>query len=306
MPEVAKIVNRTTVVRSMTHPYPVHGIAYATSGLPDPGGIRELSPRDPAHWPFIGSVVDYLEEQHASGKPPSLPTNLALPWPLSTRRSNQPHRAGPYGGFLGPGFDPVWTEFRGEGTKTFTQENRGVVEKFKDPYGGIRPDGRFEISMGDERDEPLTLDRLDRRRSLLEQLDRARAHLESAPKPSFDRYRRMAYSLLNSDRLRTALDLQRESVRLRESYGMTLFGQAALTARRLVEAGSRFVTVFWDEYGLAGTGWDTHYQHYPRMKNELCPTSTAPIAGLIGPGPPRHARGDAVVLHQRARPHAAS
>src|ERR1700722_19432512 len=62
LPEIAKIVNRTTVVRSMVHPYPVHGIAYATSGLPDPGGIRELSPRDPEHWPFIGSVVDYLEE----------------------------------------------------------------------------------------------------------------------------------------------------------------------------------------------------------------------------------------------------
>src|ERR1700722_10755955 len=69
LPEIAKIVNRTTVVRSMVHPYPVHGIAYATSGLPDPGGIRELSPRDPEHWPFIGSVVDYLEERRRAGKP---------------------------------------------------------------------------------------------------------------------------------------------------------------------------------------------------------------------------------------------
>jgi hypothetical protein len=39
---------------------------------------------------------------------------------------------------------------------------------------------------------------------------------------------------------------------------MTLFGQSTLTARRLVEAGGRFVSVFWDEFGLAGTGWDTH------------------------------------------------
>ena len=50
---------------------------------------------------------------------------------------------------------------------------------------------------------------------------------------------------------------------------MTLFGQAALTARRLVEAGGRFITVFWDEFGLAGTGWDTHWDHFPRMKDEL-------------------------------------
>ena len=91
----------------------------------------------------------------------------------------------------------------------------------------------------------------------------------------------MAYSLLTSDRLRTALDLERESVRVRESYGMTLYGQAALAARRLVEAGSRFVSVFWDEYGLADSAWDTHYQHYPRMKNELCPTFDRAYAGLL-------------------------
>ncbi len=62
LPQTAKVIDRTTVVRSMTHPYPVHGVAYATTGLPDPGGTREVSPRDPAHWPFIGSVVDYVEE----------------------------------------------------------------------------------------------------------------------------------------------------------------------------------------------------------------------------------------------------
>ncbi len=62
---------------------------------------------------------------------------------------------------------------------------------------------------------------------------------------------------------------------------MTVFGQAALAARRLVEAGSRFVTVFWDEYGVAGSGWDTHWDHYPRMKNELLPGLDRTLAGLI-------------------------
>jgi hypothetical protein len=281
LPEIAKVIDRTTVVRSMVHPYPVHGIAYATSGLPDPGGIRELSPRDPEHWPFIGSVVDYLEERRLAGKQQTVPNNLALPWPLSTRRSNQPHRAGPYGGFLGPGYDPIWTDFRGEGTKVFTQENRGVSQEFRDPYSGIKPDGRFEIASGEGADASLTLDRLDGRLSLLEQLDRSRRSLESKQKQGFERYRGMAYSMLTSDRLRSALDLQHESVRVRESYGMTLYGQAALVARRLVEAGSRFVSVFWDEYGLADSAWDTHYQHYPRMKNELCPTFDRAYSGLI-------------------------
>ena len=74
---------------------------------------------------------------------------------------------------------------------------------------------------------------------------------------SADRYRDMAYSLVGSAKVRTALDIGQEPRALRESYGMTLFGQASLAARRLVEAGSRFVTVFWDEFGLAGSGWDT-------------------------------------------------
>src|SRR5207247_9724061 len=148
-----------------------------------------------------------------------------------------------------------------------------------DPYAGIRPDCRFEVASGGE---PLTLDRLDRRRSLLEQLDRARRQLDTGmPGRSFDRYQGMAYTLLTSSRLREALDIRREPLAVRESYGMTLFGQAALIARRLVEAGGRLVSVFWDEYGLADSAWDTHYQHYPRMKNELCPSFDRAYSGLI-------------------------
>ena len=209
LPRTAKVLDRTTVVRSITHPYPVHGIAYATTGLPDPRGTIEVSPRDPGHWPFIGSVVDRLADNRIPGRVPPVPNNLALPWPLSTRRTNQPHRSGPYGGFLGPAYDPVWTEFRGEGTRPFTQENRGVVQEFRDPYGGILPDGRFEISAGADSSDGLTLDRLDRRRSLLAQIDHCQRERDNDANRGFDRYRGMAYSLLTSDRLRNALDLRR-------------------------------------------------------------------------------------------------
>ena len=87
---------------------------------------------------------------------------------------------------------------------------------------------------------------------------------------------------------------------------MTLFGQGCLTARRLVEAGSRFVSVFWDEFGLAGSAWDTHWEHYPRMKNELMPGLDLRLSGLIsdldGRGP---AGRDAGAAAERARPDAA-
>jgi uncharacterized protein (DUF1501 family) len=91
----------------------------------------------------------------------------------------------------------------------------------------------------------------------------------------------MAFSLLGSEKLRQALDVRREPGKTRETYGSMLFGQGCLAARRLVEAGSRFVTVFWDEFGLAGSGWDTHWEHYPRMRNELMPGFDRGFSGLI-------------------------
>src|SRR5262249_27689651 len=141
-----------------------------------------------------------------------------------------------------------------------------------EPYMGITPESRFELADAIHLPADMTLDRLDRRRQLVEQFDRARRDLDrSQAGRGNDRHREMAYSLIRSSQIRTSLDLGREPLALRETYGMAIFGQAALAARRLVEAGSRFVTVFWDEYGLAGSGWDTHWDHYPRMKNELLP-----------------------------------
>lgn len=78
-------------------------------------------------------------------------------------------------------------------------------------------------------------------------------------------------SLLTSPRMRQALDVQQEPASTREGYGYTLFGQATLAGRRLIEAGSRVVTVFWDEYNLGNSAWDTHVFLVDRLKNELCP-----------------------------------
>src|SRR5262249_42674212 len=128
----------------------------------------------------------------------------------------------------------------------------------------------------------VTLDRLNRRRSLVEQFDQERSRFaRTAAGRNADHYRDVAYSLIGSEKIRTALDIGQEPRALREAYGMTLLGQASLAARRLGEAGSRFVTVFWDEYGLAGCGWDTHWDHYPRMREELLPGFDRALYGLI-------------------------
>jgi hypothetical protein len=282
LPLLARVMDRASVVRSVTHPYPIHGVAFATTAIPHIELAMELNPRDQAHWPYIGSVVDYVDGRAAAGSIPEVPRNLFLPWPFSTRRVGEVARAGPYGGFLGPSFDPVATEFVGEGTKPASKKLLTQTWDGMEPYRGVTPSSRFQLSAVSAPGPELTFDRLDRRRSLLEQLERARPLAEAAlDRGQLESQRAMAYSLLASDRLRRAFDLEQESGATRDLYGMTLFGQAALTARRLVEAGGRFVSVFWDEFGLAGTGWDTHDQHYPRMRDELLPGLDRTLSGLL-------------------------
>ena len=84
----------------------------------------------------------------------------------------------------------------------------------------------------------MTLDRFDRRRTLLEQFDSGRRDLEQslAGKP-LTRFQQTAFSMLTSPKISSALDVRGETHATRDLYGMTLFGQSCLAARRLIEAG---------------------------------------------------------------------
>lgn len=277
LPQMAKVMDRTTVLRSMTHPYPIHGVAFALTGVPTIDVAMELSPRDSRHWPFIGSVIEYVDAQRKaagaarSGPASTVPGNIVLPFQFSGQRVGEVPRAGPYAAFLGAQYDPVFTRFVGKATRGLAKKLTDKKYTDNDPYMGISPDSYFEVPAATHLQPEITLDRLNRRQSLLQQLEAGRRALAADAGGQLDRHQQMAFSLLTSDRLRNALDVRREPAEGRALYGDMLFGQACLAARRLVEAGSRVVTVFWDEYGLAGSGWDTHWQHYPRMRQELCP-----------------------------------
>jgi hypothetical protein len=291
LPNLARVMDRTTVIRSMTHPYPIHGVAFALTGVPSIDVAMELAPGDPRHWPFFGSVVEYVERmrhvQVGSGRKlsptqPAVPPNIALPFPFSSRRVGEVPRAGPYAAFLGSQFNPVWTDFVGQATKAFPKELAGMRFTDNDPYIGVGPESYFVIPSATDPQPGVTLDRLDRRRSLLVQLEHQRRALDrELADAALDRHQEMAFGLLNSRLLREALDVRREKSDVRDLYGHTLFGQGCLAARRLVEAGSRVVTVFWDEFGLAGDAWDTHHTHFARMKNALCPGLDQAWYGLI-------------------------
>jgi hypothetical protein len=280
LPRTARVMDRVTVVRSVTHPYPIHGVAFATTGTPAIDVAMELSPADPRHQPYIGSIVEYqLRRQGSLGL--NAVDNVFLPFPFSSQRTDESHRAGPYAAYLGGEYHPKWTEFVGEGTKTIVKARPGFSFQGKEPYLGCTPISTFRMSNTGVL-PGMSVDRLDRRRTLLEQFDALRGDLEQsvAGRP-LTRFQQTAFSMLSSPKIAQALDVRRESMETRNLYGMTLFGQSCLAARRLVEAGTRFVSVFWDEYGLAGDAWDTHFNHFPRMIDQLLPNFDLAYSGLI-------------------------
>jgi hypothetical protein len=188
-------------------------------------------------------VCEYLNDN------PELPAYVYMPCYLGWGQSIR--RPGPYAGFLGKRYDPLFTEC-----------NPHIDNPPDKPYHSQPLRGSPVIPNSTLRDG-VTIDRLNRRRTLLEQIDEQHAGFESTGKlTTFDRYQTQAWSLLTSSKVKAAFDLSREDPRLLDRYSRTLFGQSALIARKLVECGVRFINVTWDCYWerlqLSYECWDTH------------------------------------------------
>ena len=283
LPQIARIADRLTVVRSMTHEYPIHCCAYVMTGMPTYSIPLETSPRDPQQWPFMGSVVDYLDGRRSGTTSPSMPRNVGLPWRFCSKGSSS-DQAGPYAAFLGNSYDPFWTGFEGQGTVIVPKLNAdSQTEDVRDPHAGIEATGRFLLSDGCQLPQELSAKRFDARVHLLQQFDAKRPLMDRAAEiGNYNAQQQRAFSLIGSSRIREAMDVGREPYALRERYGISLFGQSCLAARRLVEAGARFVSVFWDPFGPHGASvWDTHSNHFPRLRNYLLPVFDQSYSALI-------------------------
>ncbi len=271
LPRMAGWMHRVATVRSMTHDYPIHCVSFALTGMGVTDLAREVNIQDTRHWPYFGSCVDFLDTRarQRDGRPDAaLPNNLVLPHRFS-RPGPQPH-------WLGSKWAPVTTAWQGKSTGADP-----YGQGRENPYGGITPETKFFFTQKGQGPE-ITLDRLQRRSSLLEQFDQSRRLMEQTSETdAWTRSQRMAMHLLTSDKLGKALDVQSEPMKLRQEYGMTLFGQSTLAARRLVEAGARVTTVFWDEYNLGNSAWDTHVMLVNRMTNELCPGFDRAFSALM-------------------------
>lgn len=239
LPRLAAISDRFCVVRTVNHRQNDHnGCHYIQTGHPMPPAQRGAAGVDATDkdWPAMGSVAEYLD-QRRGGR--DFPSYVYLPNRLGHIQGYD--RSGQYAGWLGRTYNALATEVR----KRDSADN---------PYFRDCSDAELDFRIAGLSAEPsLTLDRLDRRRDLLQQLEAQRRGLEES---THDRIRQRAMSLLTSEKLRGALDIRQESARLRDRYGRHLFGQAALMGRRMIEAGARFVTVLWD--APDGYSWDSH------------------------------------------------
>ncbi|MFM7323227.1 MAG: DUF1501 domain-containing protein [Armatimonadota bacterium] len=145
-------------------------------------------------------------------------------------------------------------------------------------HAAMNPNGPM---MADMTLSGVTLDRLTHRRQMLESLDRFRRKVDALD--GIDDLNRQAYDILTSSKLLTAMDLSKEDPKVRERYGKgiaqpqgdasPMLNEQFLAARRLVEAGARFVTV---SYGF----WDWHGGNFPNMKNHL-PVLDQGLAALV-------------------------
>jgi hypothetical protein len=130
----------------------------------------------------------------------------------------------------------------------------------------------------------IRADRFQQRRELLTAVDRVRARLQTNQAiERMDQSYQRAVDILTSTTVRDAFDLSREREELRDRYGANLFGQSCLLARRLVEAGTRFVQVKWYD-GPAWDAWDVHGADLGgmvRMEQHLCPRLDQGLTALL-------------------------
>jgi hypothetical protein len=264
LPRLAALSDRYSVLRTVTHRHNDHNACHLIqTGHHWPrvaANGQDVNATD-KDWPAMGSVIEYLDQKRHPAR--DFPSYLYLPNRLGHLQGYD--RTGQYAGWLGRAYNAVATDIRkrGPGDNPFFRDCTDAELDFR--IKGV--------------DDALTLDRLDRRRGLLEQLEEQRRRLDrSSVLDTHDAMRKRALALVTSEKVRTALDIRREPGKLRDRYGRHLFGQSVLMARRLVEAGARFVTVGWD--APDGYGWDSH-MHSNDVEKHLLPKLDQSFSALL-------------------------
>ncbi len=241
MPGHTKIADKLAVVRSISHHLAVHddGAHWMQTGYP------LLNARAQGQqYPCEGSIVSYLRGAQRR----DMPAYVCIPEDYQTHLGF--FQAG---SFLGKRYDALNS---GSGS-------RGA--KYADPGFILPPD--------------VSIDRLGDRRRLLQRFDRFRQQVETSDAlRDADQTQQQAFELVGSQRARDAFDVGLEPPAVHELYGTHAWGQAALLARRLVEAGVTFVTI--NLYEKDVDWWDDHTKIEPNLTRRL-PLFDRAFSGLI-------------------------
>src|ERR1041384_840742 len=205
------------------------------------------------HTPHAGCALEFLK-----GRRNELPAHVLLPEPMGPTGGALPH--GQDGGFLGKAYDP------------FVLNADPSTKDFK------VPDLLPPAEIGEAR--------LQRRRELQQVVDSAVKNFEASPSAQLMAANfASAYRLMTSEKARDAFDLSKEPQKARDRYGMTRFGQCCLLARRLVEAGVRFVTINTFITVFDEITWDIHgskpFTSIEGMKDIVAPMYDQGYSALI-------------------------
>ncbi|MGD9723721.1 MAG: DUF1501 domain-containing protein [Pirellulales bacterium] len=250
LPKLATLAQHATIVRSMHHTVNnAHAAAVYTSltghdrgdNIPSIGG-------GPREYPAMGSVLGKL-------RPPQQPIvpHLCLPY-ITKEGAGGPPQSGFFGGLLGRAYDPLFV--------------------LKDPNAADFAVPELTL-LAD-----VSVERLSAREQLIRSIgERFERGPGGAAFDSMDGFRRRALGLLTSERTQTALRIGDEPAAVRERYGRNIYGQSVLLARRMIEAGTRMVTISWAPD--ANATWDTHGSNFKKLKNTLLPEFDAACASLV-------------------------
>jgi hypothetical protein len=262
MPKFAQVNDKVTLLRSMS--YTPVGLFNHTAAIyqmltgytadkVSPSG--QLEPPSPKDFPNVGCNIVKL-------KPPEVPMLPYVMLPRPLQESNVVGKGGT-AGFLGRAYDPYYLYPAGD-DMDMKKMDRITTDDLK-----LR--------------EEVTSERLERRARLRTVIDEGMPELEKATaKYDLDEYYGKALGLVISGRARKAFDLGQEKKELREKYGMNTFGQSCLLARRLIEAGTRFVEVNWPKVANSDNhSWDVHVGLTARMKNQAAPMLDGALSALL-------------------------
>jgi hypothetical protein len=249
LPQLAKLMSRCALVRSVHHKEVAHAPAVYTALTGIPSNVRSgILGAKPTDHPAVGSVVGALRPPKSQVMP-----YVLMPY-VTQEGAGGPPQPGFFGGWMGKTRDPFL-----------------VLQGGKEPGGLNMP----ALVPG----QGLTAERVQDRKRLLAEVNQQGSPLRAGKGHEMERLQGMACDLLTSSAAQRAFQLEQEPAKVRDAYGRNVYGQSLLLARRLVEAGTRLTCISWAPN--ANATWDTHGQNFTKLKKELLPQFDAGVPTLL-------------------------